>query len=163
MDSVYWIGYDNEGNLFADGTVPPYDEFLLAELPAGGSAFTALDFPTPVQAPGSIMWGGPGKGHLVVCDAQPNTSSYGPRGAPCYRIKVQGNSVKIVSTTYLLTTSNTVLLEQSTLTKSAFIAPIADLDETNIYKYPSGGNPRTTIPAPSGGAPWGSALSVQKN
>jgi hypothetical protein len=163
MDSLYWLGYDGSGNLFASGTVPPYDEFLLAEMPAGTSAFVALNFPTFVANPGSVMWDDSGKGRLLVCDAQPNTSSRGPRGAPCYRIRVKGTTVTILSTTYLVTPVNTELVEQSTLAKKTIIAPLPSSNETNFYTYPTGGNPTMSIPGGSGGTPWGSTLSVQKN
>jgi hypothetical protein len=151
MTRVYFVSYDNMGNLFVDGSNPPNDPFLLAELPAGGSAFVPLAFPGTVSFPGSVSWDGQKNGHLVVCDQNYSL---------CYQSQISGSAVSITGTFNLAGASDIV---QGTATKSKFIAPDAGLNQLMIFNYPAGTYFRAILGANSGGQPIGSALSLQSN
>jgi hypothetical protein len=151
MTRVYFLSYDNQGNLFVDGSNPPNAPFLFAELPAGGAAFVSLTFPGPVSFPGSVTWDGQKDGHLVVCDQNYSL---------CYQSQILGSDISITATFGLAGASDIV---QGTATKSKFIAPDAGLNQLMIFNYPAGTYFRPILGANSGGQPIGSALSLQNN
>lgn len=53
----YFVGYDDAGNLFVDGT-DMHVTFGLAELPAGGKTTQAIALDHSVSLPGAIQWDG---------------------------------------------------------------------------------------------------------
>jgi hypothetical protein len=70
-----FCGYDDEGDLFVDGTTPAehaWERFILAEIPKGQTIFTKITL-QPQNAipsePGSVQWDGK---YLAVGDAQRN-------------------------------------------------------------------------------------------
>jgi hypothetical protein len=55
--SVSFVGYDDRGNLFADGLTKSY-RFGLFELPHGGSSFKAVTLNLSPGTSGSVQWDG---------------------------------------------------------------------------------------------------------
>jgi len=151
MTRVYFLTYDDLGNLFVDGSNPPNQAFLFAELPAGASAFVPLTFPESMSFPGSVTWDGQKNGHIVVCDQNYSL---------CYQSQVSGSTVSVTGTFNLAGASDIV---QGTAAKSKFIAPDAGLNQLMIFKYPAGTYFRAILGVNSGGQPIGSALSLQQN
>ena len=64
LDAEYFDGYDNKGNLFADGFTSS-GNFGLVELPKGSSTFETITTSNTVQFPGSVQWDGT---YLTVFD-----------------------------------------------------------------------------------------------
>ncbi|HEY2475650.1 MAG TPA: hypothetical protein VGI19_12745 [Candidatus Cybelea sp.] len=65
LASEYSDGYDNNGNLFADGFATSSYSFALVELPKGSSKFETITTSNTVQFPGSVQWDGT---YLTVFD-----------------------------------------------------------------------------------------------
>ena len=56
LSEEYFDGYDNKGNLFADGF--NNSGFELVELRKGGSKFKEITTSNSVEFPGSVQWDG---------------------------------------------------------------------------------------------------------
>ena len=68
LAAEYFDGYDNQGNLFADGFTNS-GAFELVELPKGSSTFEGITTSNAVQFPGSVQWDGT---YLTVFDQLAN-------------------------------------------------------------------------------------------
>lgn len=55
--SMYFVGYDKNGNLYVDGQNSA-NQFCYAELPAGESGLVDIALQAPIQFPGGIQWDG---------------------------------------------------------------------------------------------------------
>lgn len=121
----YFDGYDNQGNLFADGFTSG-SEFELIELPKGGSAFHTVTTSNTVEFPGSVQWDGT---YLNVFDQLTNEM---------YQYTVTGTTAKL---------KNTVSFKESSDCAQMWIATgvvyCADAGNENgaVFKYPAGGEP----------------------
>ncbi|MFY9720567.1 MAG: hypothetical protein WAK16_13090, partial [Candidatus Cybelea sp.] len=67
LEAEYFDGYDNNGNLFADGFNGT--GFALVELPKGSSTFKTITTPNSVNFPGSVQWDGT---YVTVFDQDAN-------------------------------------------------------------------------------------------
>jgi hypothetical protein len=61
---MFFCGYDGSGNLFVDGYSGQH--FGLAELAAGGAAFSAISVDRTINVPGQVQWDG---NYITVEDA----------------------------------------------------------------------------------------------
>ena len=146
LASVYFVGYDNKGNLFADG-FNPGGTFQFAELPKGSSTFTNITLTGgTIHFPGNIRWDG---SHVAVGDQQ-----YGGGAAPAI-VQTTGAGGAITGTTVLGSAVDVVGF--SIYKGSQAIGPDAANLTTYIYKYPAGGSPTNTVSGSS--SPYGSAIS----
>jgi hypothetical protein len=142
---VYFIGYDTKGNLFADGS-DSSGIFGLAELAAGGSAFTTVTLSgATINFPGTIQYA---DGALVVGD-QSGSSGH----SVLYQATVSGGTATVTGSTQLDSASDAV---QAWVAGTGVVVPDAGSATVQYYAYPAGGSPTVTI---SGlGQPIGSTV-----
>lgn len=146
LSSVYFVGYDNKGNLFADG-FNPGGTFQLAELPKGSGTFTNITLTGgSITFPGNIRWDG---SHVAVGDQE-----YGG-GAASAIVQTTGAGGAITGTTVLGSAIDVVGF--SIYKGNTAIGPDAGNLVTYLYKYPAGGSPTNTVSGSS--SPYGSAIS----
>lgn len=131
--SVYellYCGYDNRGNLFADGISAIRYEFILVELPKGRTALSTVKVNTAISSPGAVQWDG---SHLTVTDGKINV---------IYRLLVSGSKAKVQGQTQL---NGSTGLRQLWIAGNKVVA--ANVESTGptgdviFWNYPSGGNP----------------------
>jgi hypothetical protein len=122
--SYYFVGYDNKGNLFFDGTdsLPGKNgQFEYAELPSGSSAAQSITLTGgSVSAPGNIQWDGR---EMTVGD-QSNAVIYQTSGS------------KIIGRTPLRGSIDVV---QFFIKGKSLIGPDAGNDSVEFFRYPTGG------------------------
>jgi hypothetical protein len=138
IDGTRYLGYDNRGNLFVDGTKS--GAFAFAELPAGSNTFTDIALDVTPAAPGNVQWDG-------------KYVSVGDLGANIYQ--TQGSNV--VGTTTL---SGAGCIRQFYIVpkKTKVIAPDGCNANADVYFYPGGGSPIKTLTG-SLHTPFGAVLS----
>jgi hypothetical protein len=61
----WYCSYDNQGNLFVDGTSGPTSGFQLAELAHGSTKFTNITLDQAISSPGGVQWDG---AYLAIAD-----------------------------------------------------------------------------------------------
>jgi hypothetical protein len=135
--SVYqlvYCGYDDRGNLFADGIAAIRYDFILVELPKGGSALSTVKVNTAISGPGAVQWDG---SYLTVTDGKINV---------IYRLVVSGSKAKVQGQTQL---NGSTGLRQLWIAGNKVVA--ANVESTSptgdvvFWNYPSGGNPTKTF------------------
>lgn len=130
MYSYYFVGYDNNGNLFFDGTnAQPgaNGQFEYAELPSGsGTAHSVTLTGGSVSFPGNVQWDGK---EIAVGD-QSNAVIYQTSGS------------KIIGQTPLTGSSDVV---QFFIKGKSVIGPDAGNDTAEFFHYPAGGEAYATI------------------
>jgi hypothetical protein len=120
----YFDGYDNKGNLFADGfTCSGF--FALVELPEGSSKFQTIATSNTVEFPGSVQWDGK---YLTVTDQE---------AAAMYRYTVSGATATLEGTVSLTGSSDCA---QTWIAKGVVYCADADNEDGEVYKYPAGGS-----------------------
>jgi hypothetical protein len=120
----YFDGYDNKGNLFADGfTCSGF--FALVELPKGSSKFQTITTSNTVEFPGSVQWDGK---YLTVTDQEADAM---------YRYTVSGTTATLKGTVSL-TGSNDCA--QTWIAKAVVYCADADNEDGEVFKYPAGGS-----------------------
>jgi hypothetical protein len=132
---IYFCGYDDKGNLFADGTSEPGSgHTILVELPKGGSQFQTISMNQTIEWPGKVQWDGK---HITVEDASP-TIAYA-----IYQFSISGSSATKIGATNLETTGE---IHQTWIQDTKVVVPTV-CEETCygpqvwFYKYPAGGEP----------------------
>jgi hypothetical protein len=122
--------YDNEGNLFADGYLG--NGVGIAELPNGGSAFTAFPLEQQIGGnPRSILWDGK---YLSVEGIAHSSVTFS-------RIKIVGSTATIVGTVRFR--GKMVHTAAAWLFGKVLLIPYAASNVTRIglWRYPKGGKP----------------------
>jgi|HubBroStandDraft_6_1064221.scaffolds.fasta_scaffold34783_6 hypothetical protein len=128
--SYYFLGYDNAGNLFVDGSSgrPGVSvRFEYAELPNGDKRMKPITLKGgSIAFPGNVQWDG---SHIAIGD-QDNAVIYQTRGA------------KIVGSTPLTSSSDVVgyFIDGGTV-----VCPDAGNASVEFYNYPAGGAPTGSI------------------
>lgn len=130
---VYFIGYDNKGNLFVDGT-DMHVAFEFAELPAGSTTANAVTLNQSIVLPGAIQWDGK---HLAVGD---QVSIFGP--STVYEFSIQGTTGTETGATPM-TDSCDVL--QFWIQGKRMIAANDCSSNVMYFGYPGGGSSIKTI------------------
>jgi len=120
----YFDGYDNQGNLFADGFTN--SNFGLVELPKGSSKFQTITTSNAVQFPGSVQWDGT---YLTVFDQLANAT---------YQYTVSGTKATLKGTVQLSGSSDCA---QTWIVKGLIYCGDAGNDNGEVFKYPQGGSP----------------------
>jgi hypothetical protein len=121
----YFDGYDDKGNLFADGFTNSY-QFALVELPQGSSKFVTITTSNSVQFPGSVQWDGT---YLTVFDQLANEF---------YQYTVKGNKAQLKGTVQLTGSSDCA---QTWIVQGLVYCGDAGNDNGAVFHYPAGGSP----------------------
>jgi len=143
VDSTFYCGYDDHGNLFIDGWDRSANPILL-RLPKGGSAFTTFKLNASDKNPGGVQWDG-------------TDVAVGNRGnGIVYRI--DGTTGSVVQTVAL---KNGTDVNGFWIAGSTLVGPNWQSGGTvPFWKYPAGGSPSKTL---SGFTyPVAAAVSVAK-
>jgi len=120
----YFDGYDNQGNLFADG-FNSSKTFELVELPNGSEKFQTITTSNTVQFPGSVQWDGK---YLTVVDQI---------GDRIYQYTVSGTKATLEGTVYLSRSDDCA---QTWIGKGVVYCADAGNEDGEVYKYPAGGS-----------------------
>jgi len=126
LDEEFFDGYDNQGNLFADGFTGDRSGFALVELPKGSTKFVTIKTSNTVDFPGSVQWDGT---YLTVFDQDTEAM---------YQYTVSGTNA---------TLKNTIQLTGSYDCAQTWIVPglvycgDAGTNDGEVFKYPQGGSP----------------------
>ncbi|HEY4433985.1 MAG TPA: hypothetical protein VGM99_06245 [Candidatus Cybelea sp.] len=126
---AYFDGYDNHGNLFADG-FNSSDVFELVELPKGSSTFKAIATSNTVEFPGSVQWDGK---YLTVTDQQTNMM---------YRYSVSGTNASLKGTVSFSGSSDCA---QTWIVTRVVYCADAGNEDVEVFKYPAGGSAIATL------------------
>ncbi|MGP8101148.1 MAG: YncE family protein [Candidatus Cybelea sp.] len=134
-----FCGYDDKGNLFADGANNS-SEFAFAELRKGGSGLTGITMQQKIEWPGGVQWDGK---YVAVGDTDADI---------IYRTDGAGGKVKGSATL-----GNSDYVNQFWIAGKTVVAPSQDGNAgVGIYAYPAGGAPSKTISVEE---PFGAAVS----
>ncbi|MBV8530588.1 MAG: hypothetical protein JO104_04670, partial [Candidatus Eremiobacteraeota bacterium] len=131
LDEEFFDGYDNQGNLFADGFTGDRSGFALVELPKGSSKFETIKTSNAVQFPGSVQWDGT---YLTVFDQLANAF---------YQYTVSGTKATLKGT---VTISGAGDCAQTWIVKQGIVyCADAGNDDGEVCKYPAGGSAIATF------------------
>ncbi len=122
-------GYDPSGNLYADGLTGA-SGFSLDELPAGKNALVPIALDKGIGNPGAVQWDGK---YLAVGDQADNAVD---------RFAVASGKGTFKSATAL---KNAVAIFQFWIQDGRIIGPDSGNASVEIWKYPAGGKPITTV------------------
>jgi hypothetical protein len=125
----YFDGYDDKGNLFADG-FSTSGFFDLIELPKGGHTFRAVTTSNAVQFPGSVQWDGR---YLTVFDQGTGMM---------YRYTVNGAKATLKGSVSLTGSGDCA---QTWIVKGLVYCGDAGNSDGEVFKYPAGGSPIATF------------------
>jgi hypothetical protein len=126
LDEEFFDGYDNQGNLFADGFTGDRSGFALVELPKGSTKFETIKTSNSVSFPGSVQWDGT---YLTVFDQ--NTNSM-------YQYTVSGTKATLKGT---VTFSGSSDCAQTWIVKGLVYCGDAGNGDGEVFNYPAGGSP----------------------
>jgi hypothetical protein len=125
LAAEYFDGYDNHGNLFADGLTAG-SSFELVELPKGSSKFEAITTSNSVRFPGSVQWDGK---YVTVFDQEANAF---------YQYTISGTKATLKNTISLSGSSDCA---QTWNVGSLVYCGDAGTNGGEVFKYPAGGSP----------------------
>lgn len=124
LTAEFFDGYDNQGNLFADG-FKSSGGFQLVELPKGSSAVQKITTSNTVQFPGSVQWDGK---YLTVLDQDT---------ASIYQYTIGGTTATLRGTVSLSGSSDCA---QTWIAKGVVYCADAGNGNGEVFKYPAGGS-----------------------
>lgn len=130
LDQEFFNGYDDKGNLFADGFTGNRSNFALVERPKGSSKFVTIKTSNTVQFPGSVQWDGT---YLTVFDQVTSET---------YRYTVKGTTATLKGT---VTYSGSGDCAQTWIVKSLVYCGDATNDDGEVFRYPAGGSPAAVL------------------
>jgi hypothetical protein len=126
LDEEFFDGYDNQGNLFADGFTGDRSGFALVELPKGSSKFVTIKTSNSPEFPGSVQWDGT---YLTVFDQDTNAT---------YQYTVSGTTATLKGTVSLSGSSDCA---QTWIVQGLVYCGDAGNGDGEVFKYPGGGSP----------------------
>jgi hypothetical protein len=126
LDEEFFDGYDNQGNLFADGFTGNRSGFGLVELPNGKTKFKTITTSNSVQFPGSVQWDGT---YVTVFDQLTNEF---------YQYTISGTTATLKHTIQLTGSSDCA---QTWIVKGLVYCGDAGNNNGEVFKYPAGGSP----------------------
>jgi hypothetical protein len=133
LPQFLYCGYDNAGNLFADG-LPVDGSGIFAELPKGSKKLTDISLDESIKKVGQVQWDGT---HMTIQDRA---------RASLYRLRISGSAATVVGTTKF---SSIGPAQQSWIQGSGIVMPwrhsLKDNSILGFWKYPAGGAPTKTI------------------
>ncbi len=127
LHEEFFDGYDNKGNLFADGF---NSNFALVELPKGSNKFVTIATSNSVQFPGSVQWDGT---YLTVFDQLANAT---------YQYTVSGTTATLKGTVSLSGSSDCA---QTWIVQGLVYCGDAGNGDGEVFNYPAGGSPVATL------------------
>jgi hypothetical protein len=130
LDEEFFNGYDDKGNLFADGFTGNRSGFALVELPKGSTKFVTIHTSNSVQFPGSVQWDGT---YLTVFDQVANAM---------YQYNVSGTTATLKNTIQFQVSSDCA---QTWIVKGLVYCGDAGNNNGEVFKYPAGGKPVATF------------------
>lgn len=130
LDEEFFDGYDNQGNLFADGFTGDRYGFALVELSKGSSKFETITTSNAVQFPGSVQWDGT---YLTVFDQDTSET---------YQYTVSGKTATLKGTVQYSGASDCA---QTWIVKGLLYCGDAGNQGGEVFKYPAGGSPIATF------------------
>ncbi len=125
LTEEYFDGYDNQGNLFADGYNGSH-RFELIELPKGSSTFQTITTSNTVQFPGSVQWDGQ---YLTVTDQGTEL---------IYQYAISGTNATLKGTVSLTGSGDCA---QTWIATGVVFCADAGNDNGEVFNYPAGGSP----------------------
>jgi hypothetical protein len=133
LPQFQYCGYDNAGNLFADGLAVG-GSGILAELPEGSSKLTNISLDKSIKKVGQIQWDGT---YMTIQDRL---------RASLYRLRISGSAAKVVGTVKF---EETGLAQQSWIQGGSIVIPyrrsVKATTTLGFWKYPAGGTPTKMI------------------
>jgi hypothetical protein len=130
LDEEFFDGYDNRGNLFADGFTGDRQDFALVELPKGSTKFETIKTSNTVEFPGSVQWDGT---YLTVFDQNTNAM---------YQYTVSGTTATLKGTVSL---SGSGDCAQTWIVAGLVYCGDAGNGDGEVFNYPAGGSPIATF------------------
>ncbi len=130
LDEEFFDGYDNQGNLFADGFTGDRSGFGLVELPKGSTKFRTITTSNAVEFPGSVQWDGT---YVTVFDQVANKM---------YQYTISGTKAILKGTVSFTGSSDCA---QTWIVKGLVYCGDAGNDQGEVFKYPSGGSPMAVL------------------
>jgi hypothetical protein len=124
LTEEFFDGYDNQGNLFADGFNSSHS-FELIELPKGSSKFQTITTSNTVHFPGSVQWDGT---YLTVFDQDANAF---------YQYTVSGTNATLKGTISIGSSD----CAQTWIAKGVVFCADTGNDNGEVFNYPAGGSP----------------------
>jgi hypothetical protein len=127
--------YDDEGNLFVDGS-DGHAQFALAELPRKSKSFVPISLDESIVAAGGLHWDGT---YLAVDD-----QGAGYQGSTVYRFAISGSSGTTVSKVALRGSRD---VDDFWIDGNKLIGPDQGVSSAvvRVWKYPSGGKPQRSF------------------
>lgn len=122
-------GYDDKGNLFADGLTSA-SAFSLDEIPAGQNAIVSVALDKGIGNPGAVQWDGK---FLAVGDQSDNVVD---------RFAISAGKGTFQDSTAL---KHAVAIFQFWIQRGSIIGPDSGTGSVEIWNYPAGGKPTKTI------------------
>jgi hypothetical protein len=124
LSQEYFDGYDNNGDLFADGWSKTTGAFQLVELPQGSSTFQKIATSNTVEFPGSVQWDGK---YLTVFDQETNN---------IYQYTISGTKASLQGTVNFTTSSDCA---QTWNVGNLVYCGDYGTNDGEVFKYPAGG------------------------
>jgi len=125
LDEEFFDGYDNNGNLFADGFTGNRSGFALVELPKGSANFETITTSNTVNFPGSVQWDGT---YLTVLDQTADA---------IYQYTVSGTKATLKGTVHLTGAGDCA---QTWIVQGIVYCGDAGNGDGEVFKYPAGGS-----------------------
>lgn len=126
---TYFCGYDNNGNLFVDGSTK-VGAPVLAVLPKGSSDFITLTLNKQIVVLGPIQWDG---SYITIQDR---------RKHKIYRLSVTGSSAIVVGSTRIEQWRTADPRPGAQIFNGTFVAPTTKRSyKIGLWSYPAGGRP----------------------
>jgi hypothetical protein len=130
LDEEFFDGYDNQGNLFADGFTGYRSGFGLVELPKGSTKFRTITTSNSVEFPGSVQWDGT---YVTVFDQVANKM---------YQYTISGTKAMLKGTVSFTGSSDCA---QTWIVKGLVYCGDAGNNQGEVFKYPAGGSPMAVL------------------
>jgi hypothetical protein len=123
LSAEFFDGYDNKGNLFADGFT---GNFALVELPKGSRTFRTITTSNTVEFPGSVQWDGK---YVTITDQETDSM---------YQYTISGTKATLKGTVSLSGSSDCA---QTWIATGIVYCADAGNENGEVFKYPAGGSP----------------------
>jgi hypothetical protein len=130
LDEEFFDGYDDKGNLFADGFTGNRSGWALVELPKGSNRAVTITTSNAPIFPGSVQWDGQ---YVSVFDQLANST---------YQYAISGTTATLKHT---ITYTGMGDCAQTWIVTGLLYCADAGNDSAEVFKYPKGGAPVATF------------------
>jgi hypothetical protein len=135
----WFCGYDDQGNLFADGSYGNSGSGVLVELKKGAKSVTTISLDHSISGSGAVQW----DGKYVAVEA-----AKAPHTVTIYQISVSGSSGTVASSTQLTSPARDVGVRQFWIQDGRILRAVGGAEhdsKVGVWKYPQGGKPQRFI------------------